>query len=545
MILVIHQIELYFVYTENIMMRFYKTGCLYGCLLFMLGGCIKSNYEIANARLSNKVLDQETIYCGIDEDNVLVLTLDEAIRIGLERNLEAQVKLLEFAVQEETLTAAYMKLIPKLMVNGATTWRNKNTGAFSESLVAGIPPAPLSIGLEQRSKNWEFNLTWNILDFGVSYYKARQEADKVLVQSFEYERIRQNLILEVVRKYWKLASEIKGDQCAKAAEEFSLPVLERVQQQVERGNLSPLLGSRMSSEILEKVRILQENHKQYLSTLSEFRNLLGLPPEVEIKLADMDEIIADLELPDVSELEEISLLYRPELYSRDMQEAAWADEVRSSLLQIFPELAPFTSKNFDSNRFLLFHHWWMIGLRASWNLYGIPDKIAMAEVAQKQKELNRKNRILQSLSIITQVNLAYNLYYNELENYRTAQAWSDARNTTRKIFEKQRVLYAAGDVDYAIASLEACVADIDAWRTYADLVGYLELINNSIGVPRYFSYDPNADSDPEVISDDLCEYEDNFDSDLIEAMAEEELIPSAFAEDETVTDSTNQYSQQL
>ena len=83
--------------------------------------------------------------------------------------------------------------------------RDKNTASFSESLIPGVPPAPLSISSETHIELANLEFTWNILDFGVAYYRARQELNGTLMEEMQYNRIRQNLILEVTKQYWKAA----------------------------------------------------------------------------------------------------------------------------------------------------------------------------------------------------------------------------------------------------------------------------------------------------------------------------------------------------
>ena len=52
----------------------------------------------------------------------------------------------------------------------------------------------------------DLGLTWNILDFGVSYFTAHQNADRALIASERRRRTIQNLAQEVRFNFWRAAA---------------------------------------------------------------------------------------------------------------------------------------------------------------------------------------------------------------------------------------------------------------------------------------------------------------------------------------------------
>ncbi len=52
----------------------------------------------------------------------------------------------------------------------------------------------------------EFSLVWNVLDFGVTYFRGRQQENKATIEEYEYQRIANSLVLRIVTSYWRAVS---------------------------------------------------------------------------------------------------------------------------------------------------------------------------------------------------------------------------------------------------------------------------------------------------------------------------------------------------
>lgn len=453
----------------------------------LASGCLRSQYKIAFERIGQSEYEKALLGIDVPEEEVFQFTLEEAIAMALCMNLELSVKAREIQYQEEALTRARFSIVPKLLLEGVSSYRNKNTGSASESLVAGVPPAPPSISSQQKVRTYDITFTWNLLDFGISYYRARQEADRMLIKEYEYEREKQRIILEVVRLFWALAAEAKSSIQAQILWDMSNSVLARIQENVDKGNLGAEQGARFSSQLLSIQLKIKDHLKEYEKTNAEFKALLGLPPQAQIELVNADEIPVDPCFPPMTEMENLALINRPELFQKDLEAHALADETRIALIQLFPALSPFTSQNYDGNRFLIFHHWWVAGVNASWNLLTIPGNIGFMQAAQAQKEVVRSQSLVQAMGIVTQLHLAYNLYQEDLDRYQAGNALRKQTAILRYGALKRQEMAAIGDIQVFLASAEAYEADLEAGRSYAFLMGTLELVNSSMGLPFYIS----------------------------------------------------------
>jgi len=112
------------------------------------------------------------------------ISLDEAIYRGINHNLQKRVKVLESALSEQQLDLVYYDMLPNLTAAAGYSERNNYAASQSASFVNG-KPTPLnntySISQEKERSTTDVTFSWNILDFGLSYVRAEQQADKFLI----------------------------------------------------------------------------------------------------------------------------------------------------------------------------------------------------------------------------------------------------------------------------------------------------------------------------------------------------------------------------
>ncbi len=133
------------------------------------------------------------------------LTLDQMISIGLSRNLELFVKAEEYQIQEDQADRLRWALLPNLNWSYEDNRRSQNTASYSTFLnpALNVGPPLYQIGSPQHSKSWNFALVWNVLDFGVTYFRGRQQENKATIEEYEYQRIANSLVLRIVTSYWR------------------------------------------------------------------------------------------------------------------------------------------------------------------------------------------------------------------------------------------------------------------------------------------------------------------------------------------------------
>lgn len=456
-------------------------------LAFLCTGChFDSNVDIEEFRECSLQAD-----LAIMSENIPVmtepLTLEDIYEIASCRNLNLLVKQLEYEIQNELVTRERFGMLPDIKTHFERIIRNRNTASSSESLVPGVPPAPLSISSQKHQRRWDYALVWNYVDFGLAFLRSRQEYNRSIKIQFEYKRLQQNLFVDVTREYWKA-------QTAKLARNKSKAILERakvqqaaVKKQLEAKIISEIQGLRNEGQLVAFQAQFQFYNKEYHTALSALALLMGLPPCIDFEIADVVSFGLDVCLEDICELESLALYYRPELFADDAEELIQRDEARAAVLQMFPGVDLFAGHNHDSNRFLLFNHWIQAGTRVAYNLLDWPRHLQESRAADGRVLLARNNRLLMSVSVMTQVHLAYTVYLDNLDSYSFAKNIEDinTRLVSAAISEKQQgKLHDADVLKYEIELLES---QIDSVKQYGELQNSLEQLNNALGLPLYFT----------------------------------------------------------
>ncbi|MFQ5729702.1 MAG: hypothetical protein ACE5GN_05015, partial [Waddliaceae bacterium] len=260
--------------------------------------------------------------------------------------------------------------------------------------------------------------------------------------------------------------------------------------------LSGAQAAQQMSRILDLQIDAKQMRSTYIQSYEKIKNLLGIPADIEVTFDAPKERTYVETLPTQQELQEITLAYRPELYQLDVQGEIHEQEINEALVKVLPEIAPFISHNYDSNRFLLYNHWTTFGGRALWNLLAIPLALQDREIARDRRRLVCNQRVLLSLGVISQVYLTHALYYDYLDQYYDSRDYLRAKQISYELSVARREKKAIGLADYTYSLADLVLREFEAGRAYANLQGSLEQLNNSIGIPYHFSTTHRA-----------CEYE--------------------------------------
>src|SRR5207245_2536615 len=101
-------------------------------------------------------------------------------------------------------------LLPKLVASAGYTKRSEDLVSRAQDSVTGAPSLSNPfISSDREHTVYDLGLTWNLLDFGVSYYSAKQNADRVLIAVERRRKAMHVLIQDVRIAFWRAASAQK------------------------------------------------------------------------------------------------------------------------------------------------------------------------------------------------------------------------------------------------------------------------------------------------------------------------------------------------
>ena len=175
-------------------------------LALLLAGCsVQPKAFDANenqARSADLVVranaDQEPVTGPID--------LYEAMARAIKYNLDGRVELMNLALAQRELDLSRYDMLPKLVATVDYGGRDNYSGGISKSLLTGQTSLEPSTSSEKNVVQSDLTLSWDVLDFGLSYVRAKQAADRVSIADERKRKVINRLIEDVRTAYWRAVS---------------------------------------------------------------------------------------------------------------------------------------------------------------------------------------------------------------------------------------------------------------------------------------------------------------------------------------------------
>ncbi len=372
----------------------------------MLFGCYNSEKDFREKRIKSskdafKKISQKVIPKG------KVFTLPECIKLALEQNLDLKVFALREAVNRERKTAAMLGMLPELNASMDATHRNNDPGSSSENIKTGAQTFAPSKSAEKDEADFKIEMALSTLDFGLAYFNASQAHDRTILAKQQTRRAAQNLKLDVVKTYLKVAAA----QDAIEATEALLKKCDKIQDTIlELRKSKTISGMRLLDESKRFYRLekrLMTYRRSYNNACIELRSLMGYLPinKIRVDTSALKKITV-VDLPDIETLERIALVERPELYQLDIQTSITITEARKAILMMFPNVRAFADFNNSSNKFLYHQSWWEIGVRAAYNLLKLPQQVSKYYAIESEADELAMRTMALSIGVMSQVRIA-------------------------------------------------------------------------------------------------------------------------------------------
>lgn len=408
-------------------------------VFLLLSGCAtESDRDI---RKQNAQQDK-TLYNENKPRQLPGLTLEQAVALGQKYNLDLWLSRQEEAIRRENKTSAFLKMLPSLTFDANLETRDSYNASSSRGLSTGQEAQldQYSYSAEKSHAYGGMKLLFNTLDFGVAYFRAKQDMSRQKQSGYERMRIGQKLAADIATAYWQCVS---NENIANQAQQL----LEEFEQELANLQESVKSGATGATDALERSYLLKSQKvkiNEYLERRQAARlNLLqitGLPLDSEFSLADaFSPADSAGQTYDIDKLENTALSQRPEFFQEDLSEKITRDEARAVLLSMLPSPSLFINPQADSNKYLYYSSWFSAGMNVSWNLLNIPGKVFQARAGMKQLDFTRKKRMALAVAVITQVRLAVIEHDFALERCRLLQDLNDdSRKITDNLAEAAR-----------------------------------------------------------------------------------------------------------
>lgn len=397
---------------------FFKNNWLPSIFLLTLTACSMNIKPIDNFTLFKE--SKEAIRANQEKTEPINSTIDinEAIARGLKYNLEFKVKQYEEALSINQSDLSAFDMLPKIV--GSTGYYKRNNDAINTSVNAQTGQASTStfISTDRQIDTVDLGLSWNILDFGASYFNARQQGDRALIALEHRRKAMHNLVQDIRTAYLRAyAAQTLEDEVASTIE-ISEIALKKAKQADEEKFRNPTDILKIQKTILDNLRVLEAIRQELSTARYELASYMNITPGTKYKLAEpSSEILAPKQINlSIELMEELAITNNADFKEQIYTARIAKDEIKKNMLKMFPNISLNAGPHYSSNSFLVNKHWNDAAIQASWNIVNvltIPSQISAGKNADKLFD-EKKSSVL--MGLITQVHISRLIYDNAYQS---------------------------------------------------------------------------------------------------------------------------------
>lgn len=460
---------------------------------FVITGCSIKPEAMLKEDVKEMIKKDLTTLSDVVQPVTKPISLDEAIDRGLNHNLQKRVKILETALSNQQLDLVYYDMLPSLTASAGYSERNNYAGSASTTFDENGNPKPLvanpyySVSQDKERTTSDLTFSWNILDFGLSYVRAQQQADKFLIAQEKQKKVEHNLTQEIRRAYYQAVSSqdlLKRIQPMMVEVKKALSDSKEIQNQ--RVAKSPMEALSYQRELLDILRSLHTLESSLISAKVELAELMGLKPGIVFDLADKVEKNYDIPQIDMSleEMELIALENRPELAESRYQERISEKEITAAKLKLLPGINLSTSLSYENSDYLLNNDWYSYGANVSWNLLNVFKANEMNKLAKTQVEVAKEQNLALSMAVLSQVHLSIIKFNQAKKEYLLAKDYLNVADDIYKLVEVENDLNINSRLVLIKEKLNHILATLRYSSSYANVQNSYGRIYASIGVDK-------------------------------------------------------------
>ena len=422
------------------------------------------------------------------ENIVKEIDLYQAIAIGIKHNRNLRIQMLESALSQGQIDVVKFDMLPQFAVNAGYKHLSRYPASTSQSITdfeagpgeLGDDPS-YTISSERRQRTGDYGFTWNALDFGLSYVRAGQQADRYLITKELERKAIQNLTREIIYAYWKTLS-------ADYLLEQINPLMDKVNTALEDMEYietlllsSPMDALLYQKELLDVAQILDTQQRALMDSRVELAGLMGLLPDEKYILVRTAQPLTELRM-DLKRQEETALFSRPELLEVHYQERVNAKEARARMLSLFPSLRLDATWTYDSNKYLYNKNNFEYGALFGANLLNVFKAGSNREINELNEKIIKEQRLALSMTVLSQVHIANINYAQTLREYSNARQYLDVAQRINDLISNAQKISRFGELETIREEASLLVAKLRNDIAFAELQYSLGSLYSSIGM---------------------------------------------------------------
>lgn len=447
-----------------------------------LAGCATSPEFITQQESAIFAADKIARVTANQEPIRSVISLHEAMARAVKYNLDTRVEMAQSALKLRELDLADYKLLPSIVANSGFSGRDIQSASVSRNLQTGRLGTEGTTSTDREVLSSDLQLSWNILDFGLSYIRAQQLGDEALIASEARRKVANRVIEDVRTAYWRAVSYQRLSQRLRGLERRAITARANARKLYNDGLTQPTLALSFERELVEVRREIQKVEGDLISAKAQLAALMNVQPGQNFTLADSrSQVVLNIKASP-AQLVQTALENRPELREIQYRTRINQKEATAALLELLPGVQLFLGGNFDSNRFLLNNNWLSYGAKASWNVMKLVAYPARKELLDQQDRLLDQRALAVTMAIMTQVHVSRARYAHADRELRTHADYLNVQNDILAQVRAQAATDKAGEQALIREEMNALLAEVRFDLAHAQLQSAFAGVYSALGL---------------------------------------------------------------
>ncbi|MFM9972996.1 MAG: TolC family protein [Beijerinckiaceae bacterium] len=454
-----------------------------------LSACIIKPEPLTSDAISSFVADKTGRLTEGQERIGRSIDMHEAMARALKYNLDVRVALFEETLKIEESKLSSLDLLPRLVANGAATSRDSISSSSSRSILTGRQSLEASQSQDRDSLTGDLTLSYNILDFGLSYLRATQAADRALIAEENRRKVANRIIEDVRTAYWraiaseKLASRIPGMESRIGQVQRSNAALRNA------GQTSPIAALTFEREVIDLQREIRRMETELANARLQLASLMNVDPGTAFNLVQPKRDRKSLGLPGSNaQMVNTALLNRAEIRDLILQKRINETEAKVAIVELLPGIQAFVGGNVDQNSFLTKASWIGWGARASWNLINIIRYPQKSEVIQSQDRVLDQKALAGTMAIMTQVYVSRARFHHTGKELGVANSYEAVQGQLLGQVKAEAAAGKTSDQTVLREQMNQLIATVRSDLAYANWQNAYASVYAAIGVDPYASF---------------------------------------------------------
>ncbi|MCF6766053.1 TolC family protein [Thiotrichales bacterium 19S3-7] len=450
----------------------------------LIGGCsLKPETIKDDEQLSNSYYNLDDALKGQVEVNHTV-SLAEAISRALKYNLDRRIQQSQVMLEMGNYKLALMEMLPS--ANSSLSYSYRNNNEIQQLVDNNGQPINNEQSFNPREVvNGSVGLQWNLLDLGLSYTRAQQQANRVLIAEEQRRKITQQLVQETTAAYWKAWTAQKMYEDVIAFKDKVSEALVRSKKATEKRASPSLIELGYQQVLIKSLRRMTQLQIQLSDAKENLARLMNVRPGKDFKLSEPDKSADNL--PDITaslmQMDMVALVDRPELREASYQIKIAEKGIREAVLSMLPGVEYSFGYNYTNDQFMRYNTWSGGNVAVTWDLMqAVLNGPYAVNLAYSNYEFEQLKQAAVTMAVLSQVRIALKAYLLQREDYGYAHQEYDVTNQLFDYAIKLEKANQGNEQTTIRRGVEAMVAAFDQQVAFARAHEALARVYQAVGV---------------------------------------------------------------